>query len=271
MTQQFPLGSLASSNPHPSSGYVCGSHPRVSPTMTSPRGWRSPVADIPAALFTAGGPIPPPAARSDVPVAVRNRHPPGASNGFVCGGRLRGLVRNGRRPRPRSRWAATSSPTLSPRDPERRPRGRHPGPSSGLVRGGRPRGLVRDGFPSRKAFPRPRLRRAAQSPPLPIPLLQGTASPRGTSAAGVPGAVQRPCSRRSSACLVRDGFLPRMAFPRGGRPSRPRLRRQCNISEQGLKQTQKYTTEEGARALTESSGASADTHHSHRLASSVPH
>ena len=137
MAQQFPLGSLTSSNPLPSCDLVCGGHLRVSPAMTSLRGWRSPVPGIPTASFMAGGPILP---------------RPGATS-------------------PRSR--------------------------------------------PRQAFSR---------------------------------GVQLLCSRRPSAGLVRDGFLPRMAFPRGGRSSRPRSRRHGNIFEQEIKQAQKCTTAAVTRA-----------------------
>ena len=174
------------------------------------------------------------------PVAVRDRRPPGASNGFVRGVRLRGLVYDSHPPRPRSRHAPRA--TLSPHDPERRP----PRASPGAVQWPclrRPAARSRPRrFPPTEGVPRD-LGRSGRPHPLPAPsLCCRERRPRGKFAAGVPGAVHRLCSPRVSVGLVRDVFLPRMAFPRSWCPSRPRSRRHGNISEQEIKQVQTYTT-----------------------------
>ena len=181
---------------------ICVSHPR----------WRPPADDVPPrqasprprsrlAAPSPRGPEPRP------PAAVRDRHPPGTSNGFVRGGRPRGLVYDGHPPRPRSRHA----PPYPPATRSGAPCGRPPEPSSGLVRGGRPRGLVRDEFPPRKTFPATSF---AAGGPIPSPTHPSAAG------SGVPGGSPRRASPGPSIGLVRGG-RPRVssatAFSRGWR------------------------------------------------------
>ena len=135
--------------------------------MASPRGLCSPAAGVPAASFTAGGPIPPRPGAA-YPVAVRDRRPPG--------------------------------------------------PSSGLVRGGRPRGLVRDSVLPRRASPATSFTAGGPILPHHFPPRPRAVPARGRPRRASPGAVQRPCSQRLSACLVHDGVPQPMASPCGGRP-----------------------------------------------------
>ena len=217
---------------------ICVSHPR----------WRPPADDIPPrqasprprsrlAAPSPRGPEPRP------PAAVRDRHPPGTSNGFVRGGRPRGLVYDGHPPRPRSRHA----PPYPPATRSGAPCGRPPEPSSGLVCGGRPRGLVRNEFPPRKTF---RATSFAAGGPIPSPTHPSAAR------SGVPGEIRggRPRGRPLAlfAAAVR-GSRSRRLSPADGVSLRrvslaPRSRRHGNISEQEIKQAQKYTTAAVTRA-----------------------
>ena len=145
---------------------ICVSHPRLRPPADGvPPRQASPRPHSWLAAPSSRGPEPRP------PVAVRDRRSPGASNCFVRGGRPRGLVNDGR-----DLVRATRHP-IPPR----------PGaaPPAGVPRG-RPVALFAAAScavssatvpPHGRRPPRPRSQRAAPSPPRPIALLQGAASP----------------------------------------------------------------------------------------------
>ena len=211
---------------HPAASFVaviCVSHPR----------WRPPADGVPArqaslrpcSRLAASSPRGP---ERRPPVAVRNRRPPGASIGFIHGGRPWGLVYDGHPPRPRLRHPIPPRPRAAP--PAGVPRGR---PVASFAAAVRAVSSATDS-PRGKRPPRSCSRRAAPSPPRPIPLLQGAGavSPRGKSATGVPG--------------------PSSGLVRGGRRSVRRRRHDCKDGSGTLNARASGTT---SRLQTVSTGA----------------